>query len=90
MTPGWDSDWWGRDPIEQAGEDPRLYVETDSGERGQAMKDEISFRIGALQFDAEQAFARLLEASPWLARQFLDECEAQMKPRLPSVHRQSA
>jgi hypothetical protein len=52
----------------------------------------ISFRLGALQFDAEQAFERLLEASPWLARQFLDECEEKITPRSfrASVHRQSA
>jgi hypothetical protein len=52
----------------------------------------ISFRLGALQFDAEQAFERLLEASPWLARQFLDDAEELMRPasKLPSVHRQSA
>jgi hypothetical protein len=31
MTPGWDNDWWGRDPIEQAGEDPR--------ERAEEMKE---------------------------------------------------
>jgi hypothetical protein len=86
MIPGWDSDWWGRDPIEQAGEDPRereemadTYNEFDPG-----------FRIGHLMFSAETAFADLLEASPWLARQFLDECEEKMRPRLPSVHRQSA
>jgi hypothetical protein len=52
----------------------------------------ISFRLGALQFDAEQAFERLLEASPWLARQHLDECEERMKPRThpAQFHRQSA
>jgi hypothetical protein len=52
--------------------------------------NEISFRIGALEFDARQSFEKLLEASPWLARQHLDECEEKMRPRLPSVHRQSA
>jgi hypothetical protein len=44
------------------------------------------FRIGHLMFSAETAFADLLEASPWLARQFLDECEEKMRPR----NRQSA
>jgi hypothetical protein len=53
--------------------------------------NEISFRIGALEFDARQSFERLLEASPWLARQFLDDCEEQMRPRhRAQFHRQSA
>ena len=47
-------------------------------------------RLAGLEFDARIAFERLIEASPWLARQFLDDCEEQMRPRLPSVHRQSA
>ncbi len=54
--------------------------------------NDISFSMGALQFDAEQAFDRLLEANPWFARQFLDDCEEKMPPRSyrASVHRQSA
>jgi hypothetical protein len=50
------------------------------------------FRIGKLQFAARVAFADLLEASPWLARQFLADCEEKMGPSRSGAkfHRNSA
>jgi hypothetical protein len=41
---------------------------------------QISFRLGNLQFDARQALDRLLEASPWLTREILDEYDERVAP----------
>jgi hypothetical protein len=96
MTPGYDSDWWGRDPIEEAGEDPR-YVETDMGEGAEMSEgfdiDAVSKRLSGLEFDCRVALDRFMEASPWLTRNLLEDYMEKLGSsprRFPSVHRHSA
>jgi hypothetical protein len=88
MTPGYDSDWWGRDPIEQAGGEPE--AEEMSG--GFDI-DAVSKRLSGLEFDCRVALDRFMEASPWLTRQLLEDYMEKFGPgprRFPSVHRHSA
>jgi hypothetical protein len=86
MNPGWDSDWWGRDPIEQAGDPPMTSEPWEPPTNDTYNEFDPGFRLGTIIKAAEYAFADLLEASPWLARQFLDECEEKLtKPRKQSA-----
>jgi hypothetical protein len=87
MTPGWDSDWWGRDPIEQAGEDPR---ERGEEELSEFDIDAVSKRLSGLEFDCIVALDAFMEASPWLTRKLLEDYMEKLGPssrRFPSVHR---
>jgi hypothetical protein len=89
MTPpGWDSDWWGRDPIEQAGGEP------EAEEVGEGFDiDAVSKRLSGLEFDCRVALDRFMEASPWLTRQLLEDYMERLGSsprRFPSVHRHSA
>jgi hypothetical protein len=86
MSPGWDSDWWGRDdPIEQAGEEPMKPWEelADTLEHRQGLR--WAFNNWKAEGERLKAIAPLdfLEA----VAELTDDLNP---PRHPSVHRQSA
>jgi hypothetical protein len=94
MTPGWDSDWWGRDPIEQAG-DPPMTSETWEPLMKEPTPEDLSYLTDSniefcLDYYAQEYQRRnLRKARAWAKALILTLHSPQEdeSPRLPSVHR---